>query len=275
LKSGYRTGFYYGATLSFDNRARYFLSGYDVIVTKKDFDEKLWGSPWGVHDPAVLNRLFIDLDSASAPLFAAALTLSSHEPFSVPGKPVIAGSDPERRFLNAQAFTDRSVDAFLSKLHETKKWDSTLIVIVGDHGHIYPRDNSPFFGAPESFRIPMIWAGGALSVTDTTIQVIGSQLDIPSVLLDQVDIDASDFVWGKNFLDPDRVHFAFYALPDAFGYVDDHGAYLFDNAEGQVAYKDGNPPPSSVSVGQSFQQLVTETYLSMAMPPVNNVQVNH
>ena len=39
-----------------------------------------------------------------------------------------------------------------------KWWDSTLIIIVADHGHRLPETNNRI----DDFHIPILWAGGAL-----------------------------------------------------------------------------------------------------------------
>jgi Sulfatase len=266
-QAGFRTAFYYGAPLAFDNRNRFLLRGhYDVIVEKKDFDPADWQSPWGVHDPEMLDRLFRAVDSATGPLFAVTLTLSSHEPFRVPGKVFISGNDSEHRFLNAQAFTDRAVTAFVERAKRSGWWDSTLMIIVADHGSSYPATGSPLAAAPGQYRIPMLWLGGALAVRDTVIHRIGSQSDIPKTLLAQLGIDGAAFRWAKDFLAPGCREFAFYSFRDGFGYVDRGGSYVFDNVAKAVIQRSGRTTEASVKAGRAFQQIVMQSYLDLAAP---------
>jgi phosphoglycerol transferase MdoB-like AlkP superfamily enzyme len=267
VRNGYHTGFYYGASLAFENRNRFLLRGrYEEIVEKKDFPRVAWQSPWGVHDPMMLDRLFQALDGAKAPTFAVTLTLSSHEPFKVPGPAIIRGSDSEHRFLNAQAFSDQAITNFVDRARRAPWWDSTLIIILADHGHTYPRTGSPLAAAPGQFRIPMLWLGGALAVHDTVIHQIGSQSDIPETLLAQLGIAHSQFKWSKDFLSPDARQFAFYAFRNGFGYVDRNGAFVFDNVAKSVIYRSGNPLSSSVRAGRAFQQVVTQAYHDLSAP---------
>jgi phosphoglycerol transferase MdoB-like AlkP superfamily enzyme len=264
--AGYRTAFYYGGSLSFDNRGRYLrTSGYDHIVEKRNFDRAVPRSPWGVHDPFVLERLVDELDTASVPVFATTLTLSSHEPYTVPGLQIVKGHDAQHQFLNAQAYTDRAVSEFLLRLHRTTRWDSTLVVVIGDHGNMFPLDTSSFWGAPSMFRMPMIWLGGAVA-RDTVIDDVGSQVDIPALLLDQLGLNRSDFRWSKDVLVPEAPAFAFYAFQDAFGFVDRHGAFVFDNLARSLVYQSGHVVPASVAAGRAFQQNVMEMYRAMAIP---------
>jgi len=262
--AGYETGFFYGGALAFENRIIFLLRGhYDAIVEKRDFDRADWQSPWGVHDSVVLDRVFGALDTARKPFFAVTLTLSSHEPFRVPGKTRIAGDDSEHRFLNAQAYTDEAVGAFVERARRTRWWDSTLIIIVADHGSSYPSTGSPLASAPEQFRIPMLWLGGALAARDSVIHRIGSQSDIAKTLLAQLGIEHKGYRWSKDFVASGSREFAFYAFKDGFGYVDRSGSYVFDNVAKTVISRAGRPTPAAVRSGRAFQQVVMESYADL------------
>jgi len=266
-ENGYRTGFFYGAALAFDSRNRFLLHGhYDTIVEKKDFDERLWGSPWGVHDPIMLSRLFSALDTATKPIFAVTLTLSSHEPFTVPGRVTIRGTDSEQKFENAQAYTDRAVAGFVERAKKTKWWDSALVIIIADHGSPYPAYGSALAGASNQYRIPMLWLGGALAVRDTVIHRIGSQSDVPKTLLAQLGISNRRYLLSKDFLAPGTPEFAFYSFRNGFGFVDASGGYVFDNIAKSVIYRVGSPLKSSVNAGRAFQQIVMEQYRDLSAP---------
>ena len=271
-EAGYRTGFFYGAALAFDSRNRFLLHGhYDVMVEKKDFPESEWGSAWGVHDRIMLGRLFSTVDTAKAPMFAVTLTLSSHEPFTVPGPVTIRGADADMKFLNAQAYTDRAVAEFVERAKKKSWWDSTLIVIIADHGSPYPAFGVPLAGASAQFRIPMLWLGGALAVRDTVIHKIGSQSDVPKTLLTQLGISTQQYRLSKDFLAPGTREFAFYSFRNGFGYIDASGGYVFDNVAKAVIYHFGAPPKSAIYAGRAFQQVVMEQYRDLSAPrPATN-----
>lgn len=239
---------------------------YDNIIEKRDFDSSAPTSAWGVHDPAVLGKLIADIDTATVPVFAAVLTLSSHEPYTVPGLRVVPGRDEEARFLNAQAYTDRAVSTFLTRMRESPRWDSSLIVILGDHGSMFPLDTTSSWGVANEFNIPMVWLGGAVGTGGTVIDAIGSQCDMPALLLDQLAIDRSGFPWSRDFLIPGSAQFAFYAFPNTFGFVDPRGSYLFDNLAKKVVFRSGAPASASLAAGRAFQQRVTESYGAMTKP---------
>ncbi|HEX7023492.1 MAG TPA: sulfatase-like hydrolase/transferase, partial [Gemmatimonadales bacterium] len=114
--AGYATSFYYGGELGFANIKSYVLEGrFDRVLGKEDFPRSAWTSKWGIHDETVGERVLGDLGTSRRPFFAVWLTLSSHEPFDVPGPIRIPGSDGESRFLNSLAYTDHVVGDFLRR----------------------------------------------------------------------------------------------------------------------------------------------------------------
>lgn len=235
-----------------------------MLVRRRNFNRSLWKSPWGVHDSVVLSRLLDDLKRDKGPTFAVTLTLSAHEPYEVPGAPVVYGTDPQHRFLNAQAYTDRAVAGFLARLRASELWTDALVIIVGDHGSLYPPDTAKYAVAPSQFRIPMIWTGGVLRTTGVVIDDVGSQVDIAALLLDQLQMDHSEFRWSKDFTRQGVPRFAFYAFPNGFGFVDGTGSVVFDN---EGAYEISGAKPQGgrlVSVGRAFQHALVRSYAQMA-----------
>jgi hypothetical protein len=265
--AGYRTAFYYGAPLEFDNRERYMLrSHFDTLIQKGDFDARERTSVWGAQDPVMLDRLFHAIDNSNGPFFAATLTLSSHEPFDVPLPVLVSGHSIDSRFMNAQAYSDKAVENFIRRLESRPGWDKTLVIILADHGSPYPTRGLPSAAAPGQFRIPMLWLGGALSVHDTTIDHIGSQYDLPTTLLSQLNLPARDFHFGKDLLATGSKQFAFYSFQDGFGYIDNDAEYVFDNSTKSIVYHKGNLQSAAIDAGRAFQQNVMEEYVRLGRP---------
>ena len=114
--AGYATAFYYGGELGFANLKGFVLEGrFDRIVGKDDFPDSSLTSKWGAHDAAAAARVESDLGQMKQPFFATWLTLSSHEPFDVPGAERLAGADGETRFINSLRYTDRVLGDFLRR----------------------------------------------------------------------------------------------------------------------------------------------------------------
>ncbi len=229
-RNGYQTTFYYGGDTDFSNMQSYLVgAGFQRVVSEDDFPSHLRTSKWGVHDEHVFSRVASDLQSlptSHAPYFKAIMTLSSHEPFDVPYQ---SGFREEE--LNAFAYTDSCVGAFIHSLRTRPDWSKTLVLLVPDHLGAYPAviDNYQLW----RYEIPLILTGGAIRLHEN-IGTIGSQNDIAATLLGLLNIDHSEFLYSKDLLDPSIPHFAFFTFPDAMGMVDERSFILYDNTSEQT-----------------------------------------
>jgi len=261
--AGYHTAFYYGGELEFADFKSYLVAhGFDRIVGENDFDRKDWSSKWGAHDHVVLARLLADARTLRRPFFATLFTLSSHEPYDVPMKPVIEGADEQAKFLNAHVYTDRSIGAFIAQATRESWWDSTLVVIIADHGHPLPRLAQPAGeSASQLYHIPMLWLGGALAVRDTVVTVVGSQVDVAPTLLAQLGLVHAQYRWGKNLLATDALPFAFFSYLDGFGWVDARGRLVYGYNTRQVMQRTPGADEGAVRAGEAYQRLTYQDFL--------------
>ncbi len=226
-KLGYHTSFVYGGDIGFANMESYLTTaGFGNITTVDNFDSDIDNSKWGVADHYVFNQLLAECDTARNPFFKVMLTLSSHEPFEVPMKPVFEGTDESALFLNACHYTDQSLGNFIREATQKEWWDNTLIIITADHGHRFP--NPAELKEKERFKIPMLWLGGAIARQDTAIQTFGVQTDISSTLLNQLGVHSTDFTFSKNLIAADVKPFAVYIFNNGFGYVSANHENIYD-----------------------------------------------
>jgi phosphoglycerol transferase MdoB-like AlkP superfamily enzyme len=156
--NGYNTEWVCGFNTDFANIKSYiYSSGYDKVVDINNFPGKSEGLKWGVPDEFVFEKLFDEIENEKEPFFKIFMTLSSHEPFEVPMKDIFPLKTEADRFLNAAFYTDKSLGEFFDKLRNSKEWDSTLLILVADHGSRLPYCEQ--IHGPLKYRIPMIWAG--------------------------------------------------------------------------------------------------------------------
>ena len=150
-------------------------------------------SKWGVHDHLLFSRAVREISNRrdSAPHLDVILSLSSHEPFEVP-----ASQRFDNIYLNSIAYTDSCLGAFIDSLRCCPRWDSTLVVLVADHGYPYSATLQNF--QPRRYHIPVIFCGGAVNA---------------------LGIDHSEYLFGKNALDSLGTPFAFYSFNDGFGLI--------------------------------------------------------
>ena len=231
--AGYTTDFLYGGDINFTNMQGYLRAGgFHTITSQDDFSMSDRNySKWGVPDGLTFNRLFDMLkerEGAKKPWFTAFLTLSSHEPFEVPCKKF------DDAHYNAFAYTDHCIGEFIKRFKKTPQWKNTLIVLLPDHGTPYPKDGERF--SPRYFRIPMIWAGGAVS-RKMTVEKIMNQTDLAATLLAQLGLKHGDFKFSRNVLSESyNSPFAFYSFVNGFCFLDNTGVSVYDNASNKVFF---------------------------------------
>jgi len=258
-RKGYFTSFYYGGETEFANMKSYFLQqGFDKIIDKNAFASEDMNSKWGAHDHVVLTRLLNDLDVQKQPFFTTLFTLSSHEPFEVPAKTVIAGNDPEHLFLNAMHYSDASIGDFIKKAKTKPWWNNTLIVILADHGH--PLPEMPL-GKPGEFHMPMLWLGGALTKTGIRVDSLSSQTDLAATLLNQFKFQSDAFKWSNDIFRKNRIPFAYFAFNNGLGWIRPHGFIIRDNIGGNITEQKGNLKTSETELGKSYLQSSFNDYL--------------
>lgn len=253
-KAGYDTKYYYGGDADFTNMRSYLMSsGFEDIVSDRDFPVTERLSKWGAHDHLVFNRLLEDLKAEAAegtagektPHFRVLQTSSSHEPFEVPFRRM------ENDRLNAFAYTDSCAGDFVRRFRELPQWKNTVIVFVPDHLGAYPEhlDNL----SAERYQIPLLMVGGAVRKPGL-IDVYGSQHDIAATLLAQLALPHDEFIFSKDMLNPASPHFAFFTVPDAFGMVTADNQVIFDCQAGAVVTDEGTAKGKNLPSGKAYLQ---------------------
>jgi len=257
--AGYKTSFWYGGNIDFANLNSFITTiGFNAKVTIDDFERKYRNSKWGVHDHIVFERLYDSLLEVKEPFAYTLLTLSSHEPFEVPMKPVFKGTDILSRFKNSIYYTDKSLGEFIDKAKNTEWWKRTLVIIMADHC----RRNSETIPAYSEtiFKIPMLWMGGAVAVRDTVISKPCSQFDLAATLSSQINFP-DVFPFSKNILSDGIKEFAFYTYNEGFAFITDSSKIIFDIKLNAPVEKSGKPETAE-KYGKSFLQVLFDDYLS-------------
>ena len=228
--NGYTTSVYYGGESEFANFKAYWkYSGYNTIIDEEQFDEDDKNSKWGAHDHVVFEKVIKDLNSQQTPFFTTVLTLSCHEPFETPIKTpfdqaVEKESDKDKKqanlFRKAAYYTDWSIQKFMESAKKQSWFNNTLFLFVADHGNRLPKLYSDS-RQTEKYRIPLLLYGNPISKAylKKRNSKIGSQTDIATTLLGQLNMDYSKFKWGKDLLNPTSKDFAFYCYDEGMTWI--------------------------------------------------------
>lgn len=189
--------FIYGGTLEFANYKSYLVqAGYKKLICDINFPRQDLQTKWGVYDEKVLDKTLEVVPAHQAPFFITTLTLSSHDPFTIPIAPLYTGTDRDTSFLNAIHYTDQCIGKFVAQARLQPWWEHTLVIFIADHGSPSPGNSSP--EDVQKYRIPMLWLGGAIAFKDTVMTQLGAQTDLATTLLHQLHIPAGPFTFSNN-----------------------------------------------------------------------------
>ena len=247
-KAGYNSTFYYGGDTNYSNMKSYFMgTGFQNVVSDKDFPKELHTGKWGVADGPVYERILKDMIASDKKEkhLRVVMSESSHEPFDVPFKSHI--KEPE---LNAFYYADKCLGEFVEAMKKQADWDNTLVLIVPDHLGAYPLNIDNY--AMWRYEIPMILLGGKINAQQ--VETIGCQTDIPATLLGILGIEHNEFLFSKDILDAKAPHFAFFTFPDAMGMVTEENTVIYDNALNKAVFDEGSKKGLNKKKVQAYLQ---------------------
>lgn len=218
-KYGYKTAYYYGGDIDFANMRSFIVSsGFEHIVSQKDFSTKEKISSWGVPDEFLFHYVQKEIEKETSPYFKVMFTLSSHLPYDIPGNKVwVEGNDDQNQFLNSVGYTDYYLGQFIKNLEAKGHLKNTLVVMLADHGSSYP--GSVAYNSRLKYHIPLVLYGSVIQEKGTVIDTYGCQVDLPATLLGQLGMNSSEYIFSKNLLAKNPVNEVFYSFNNGFGYL--------------------------------------------------------
>lgn len=262
----YSTAFYYGGESEFANFKSYLISTqFDKIIDKNDFESHQMNSKWGAHDGFLFDKALEDMRTLKEPFMSTILTLSSHEPFEVPIPNKFNGDDLPSLFRKSANYTDLCFGEFMAKAENEKWFKNTLFVVVADHGHRLPKEYNNAYDY-RKFRIPLFFYGDVINskFNSKVVSKIGSQTDIASTILNQLNISDTAFKWSKNLLNENSKDFAFYSFDNGIGWVDNQTIINVDNISRNIIYQSDSSLviDNKKKVAQAYMQKVFKTYMN-------------
>ncbi|MCQ2375000.1 MAG: sulfatase-like hydrolase/transferase [Salinivirgaceae bacterium] len=253
---GYHSAFYYGGDIDFANLKSYCVTGkYSRIVSKSNFARNEMNSKWGAQDHFVFNRLLTDLNAEQSPWFNVFFTLSSHEPFDVPMQSQFNQNTEDSKFLNSVCYTDSCLGAFMRTARTQTWWDSTLVVLVADHGSRLPH-NTPATN-PRKFHIPLVLTGGALQSSGIQIDALSNQTDIPLLIGHLLNQQFNQFTYSKSINNSNN--WAMYVYNNGFAFMRDSAFVVYDIA-GNKTLVEQNVTDSLLTQGKAMVQSIVSDF---------------
>ncbi|MFP5081890.1 LTA synthase family protein [Pedobacter sp. JCM 36344] len=267
-KAGYQNSFFYGGESEFDNY-KAFLLNHDVhqLTDRNNFEDGIVTS-WGQFDGAVFKRQLKEMNTAQQPFFSTVLSLTNHEPFTVPGRSKFGTANNVEKFKSTAFYTDSCIISYLQLAKKQRWYKNTLFLFIADHGHIYPKNRTNVF-VPERYHIPFLLYGDVIKdeYKGRVFDRVGSQSDLPATLLSQLALNTKEFRWSKNLLNPYVKSFAFFSWDDGMGFINNQQCVTFDNIGKVVLYNNKNgdevKTATTLKLAKSYLQVVYDAFLNL------------
>ena len=142
-----------------------------------------------------IRDLFWEAANNRTRIFLSHITSTTHHPWNTPddfkmenymGSRGSVDHDPMNNYLNAARFVDNWLGDIMSMLDEAGIANTTLVVLVGDHGQAFGEDNKEMTGTYENghisnFRVPLVFRHPHMPRIDITANATSISI-IPTIL---------------------------------------------------------------------------------------------
>ncbi|MGV3629639.1 MAG: LTA synthase family protein [Bacteroidota bacterium] len=221
---GYTSAYLFSGDLKYGNIGGYFMDhDFDVVKDENDFPSDLERGKLNYYDEDLYKQFITEINQAKQPFMQCAFTGSTHSPFDIPKTKGQSWTGDEADFMNSMVYADQCIAKFIQKAKKQAWYKNTLFVFVADHSRASPAAQSPM--QSNFYRIPLLFWGPALKkeYRGQTMDVIGSQADLPATLLYQMGIDNREYRWSKDLMNPKIIPFAFHTVIRGYGWVTPNG----------------------------------------------------
>jgi lipoteichoic acid synthase len=262
-KQGYRTSFFNSADNHFQ-RAGEFLGNrsFDEIKDCKTLkcaqqfqvkDEK-WDGLDGMDDECTGDELmsWINKDREK-PFFTMMWTYQTHYPYYATGEEKLyCDRDPIlNRYLNAVHHSDQVLGKLLDELKKNGLSESTLVVVVGDHGEAFGTHNQTTHAShiyEENLHVPCIFINPQIKAERNA--GIGGLSDVAPTIMNMLGFQSPKKWEGKDLFASDKNGRVYFFSPWSdylFGYREGHMKYIVNASKGITEIYDLEKDPEELN----------------------------
>jgi arylsulfatase A-like enzyme len=211
--AGYDTAVLSSADFAFDRQIRFLKHRQiDFMADRNDMPghQGAWENAWGIDERVTTRAVlgWIATERASHPdhpFFAAYNMAAGHHPYEYPGSPSGQWLDRERETAAERAtlrFVDDRLREIVDGLTRMKLRESTLVVVVSDHGPGSGRagmgrirDASIYEG---SVHVPLVLSGPQLASTSGPVTLPTGHIDLAPTVLGLLGIEPPTTMKGRD-----------------------------------------------------------------------------
>lgn len=260
-ENGYSTNFFCTHFEEFDNMG-FFLrnNGFDNFFSAKEYESNLSEGMFGVSDETqygfALNK-FNELGNSGKPFFSAMLTISTHEPPTLPKKTSFKPKS-KTAFEQVYEYADWALGNFMNKCSKEKWFDNTIFIFVADHGCNMPNS----YELPLSYHhSPFIIYAPSIIKDPQEINKLALQEDIFPTLMDLLKMNYTNTTLGINLFSEKRP-FAFFCKDYLVGCLNEKHFLIIRKFGGESLHDyPNNNPENTIEQHRSLaDSMKTYTY---------------
>ena len=278
LKDNYhRTAFFQSGNNSFQ-RNNYFLPyhKFDVIkdytnlicYRQKFSQPKDWFFMESYDDQCIVDA-FTDWVSQDPeePFFAVLWANQTHMPYYFTDEEINFGVDNKdlNRYLNALHHSDKMLRILIDWLKDKKLYDSTLIVVLGDHGEAFGTHDQRGHASKiyeENVHIPLILINRKLFTGDR-YDTIGGLIDVAPTIMDILGLPVPSGWQGRSLFSDDRSNRVYFFSPwsynNYFGLRENNLKLIYNGTLNRYEIYDLKKDPNEIdNIARSMPKFVEE-----------------
>jgi arylsulfatase A-like enzyme len=213
---GYRTAFFTPATMAFEDKDEILRNlGFDDIYGDAAYDKTGFHQVnyFGYEERVMLEPSMAWVDDVTArnqPFFLSYLTLTPHHPYETPPtfekQPFDTLDARYNDYLNALHYNDVFLKDLFDAFEQRGLIDSTLFVILGDHGEAFDEHGQSMHGDliwDEAIQVPALLYNPTLFPEGGLVSGNRSQIDVMPTIADALGYRLEGgLVPGLSLLDP-------------------------------------------------------------------------
>ena len=260
---GYKTSFFTSADLSYmkgkqflQNRRFDTIEDFSEINCSSDFKQDIYENGDAIDDLCLAERFEIWLkNNNNDNFFSTIWTVQGHYPyfFSQEEEDFDVDNIYFNRYLNTIKHSDQMIGNIIEVLKENQLFESTLIVVTGDHGEAFNQHDNQGHASniyEENVKIPLYFINPLIFNGEQREDIV-SMKDIASTTLALLDIEVPTTWHGRDIISTQHDEVFFFApFSDyLFGYRKGNKKFIFNETTKSVEVFDLlNDPDEKINI---------------------------
>jgi lipoteichoic acid synthase len=274
---GLRTGFFSSSDNHFQGMDKFLAHrGFDVVqdyrtrpCERGTFVDPEWNRNFlnGVDDECATDSLIEWINATpEKPFFGMLWTMMTHYPYftSQAETNFVVKDFYFNRYLNALRHGDQCLGKVLHALEEKGLADSTLVVVVGDHGEAFGRHDQLTHACKiyeENLRVPLVLINPQLFRGEESTG-LGGLIDIAPTIMETLHLPAGRDWQGRSLFSQDRISRVYFYAPWSdclFGYREGNRKCIFNATANEFEIYDlQNDPQETINLAKQSSELVQQ-----------------